>query len=223
MIERWNNTFFHPAEVFSMKQRCLALLLIIPFLLASPAWALFDAQVLTGKRSTDFKLGSTSNTESGTEMKVAAHLDPIPLVPVGFGLSLSQITWDKSDNLGFKSLDGFEVGLEVQAWLPIDLGGFQFYGKLGYTAMGAYVTTLTDATTGQDYKLAYKPSGTYLAVGAKYLFLLRLGVMLEMESGNRKLAFDEVKDLPAGLDASLFKSDGDATNTSFLLGVQAGI
>jgi hypothetical protein len=197
---------------------------IVPFLLASPAWALFDAQVLTGKRSTDYKFGSSSSsTESGTELKVAAHLDPIPLVPIGFGLSLSQINWDKSDDLAFKSLDGFEVGLEVQAWLPIDLGGFQFYGKLGYTAMGAYVSTLADATTGLDYKLAYKPSGTYLAVGAKYLFLLRLGVMLEMESGNRKLAFDEVKDLPAGLDAALFKANADATNTSFLLGVQAGI
>lgn len=206
-----------------MKQRCLALLVIVPFLLASPAWALFDAQVLTGKRSTDFKFSGSSHTEPGTELKVAAHLDPIPLVPIGLGLSLSQITWDKSDELGFESMDAFEVGVEVQAWLPIDLGGFQFYGKLGYTAAGAYVATFNDATTSQDYKLAYKPSGTYLAVGAKYLFLLRLGVMLEMESGNRKLTFDEVKDLPAGIDAALFKSSADATNTSFLLGVQAGI
>jgi hypothetical protein len=213
---------FHPAEVFSMKQRCLALLLIVPFLLASPAWALFDAQVLTGKRSTDFKFGNSSNTESGTELKAAAHLDPIPLVPVGFGLSLSQINWDKSDKLNYKSLDGFEVGLEVEAWLPIDLGGLQFYGKLGYTVLGAYVAT-TELTAGQDIKLAYKPSGTYIAVGAKYNFLMRLGVMLEVESGNRELEFDEVKDLPAGVDASAFKSKGEATNTSFLLGVQAGI
>jgi hypothetical protein len=213
---------FHPAEVFSMKQRCLALLLIVPFLLASPAWALFDAQVLTGKRSTDFKFGNSSNTESGTELKAAAHLDPIPLVPVGFGLSLSQINWDKSDKLNFKSMDGFEVGLEVEAWLPIDLGGLQFYGKLGYTVLGAYVAT-AELTAGQDIKLAYKPSGTYIAVGAKYNFLMRLGVMLEVESGNRELEFDEVKDLPAGIDASAFKSKGEAANTSFLLGVQAGI
>lgn len=205
-----------------MKQRCLALLLIVPFLLASPAWALFDAQVLTGKRSTDFKFGSNSNTESGTELKAAAHLDPIPLVPVGFGLSLSQINWDKSDKLGFKSMDGFEVGLEVEAWLPIDLGGLQFYGKLGYTVLGAYVATY-ELTPGQDIKLAYKPSGTYIAVGAKYNFIMRLGVMLEVESGNRELEFDEVKDLPAGVDASAYKSKGEAANTSFLLGVQAGI
>lgn len=205
-----------------MKRRCLALLLIVPFLLASPAWALFDAQVLTGKRSTDFKFGNSSNTESGTELKAAAHLDPIPLVPVGFGLSLSQINWDKSDKLNYKSLDGFEVGLEVEAWLPIDLGGLQFYGKLGYTVLGAYVAT-TELTPGQDIKLAYKPSGTYIAVGAKYNFLMRLGVMLEVESGNRELEFDEVKDLPANVDASAFKSKGEAQNTSFLLGVQAGI
>ncbi|HYX35680.1 MAG TPA: hypothetical protein VE954_21500 [Oligoflexus sp.] len=204
-----------------MKQRCLALLLIVPFLLASPAWALFDAQVLTGKRSTDFKFGGVSNTESGTELKVAAHLDPIPLVPVGFGLSLSQINWDKSDKLAYKSLDGFEVGLEVEAWLPIDLGGLQFYGKLGYTIAGAYVATAE--TAGQEYKLAYKPSGTYINVGAKYNFLFRLGVMLEVEQGTRELSFDEVKDLPAGIDPALFKRDGDATNTSFLLGVQAGL
>jgi hypothetical protein len=221
MIETWNNTFFQPAEVFSMKQRCLALLLIVPFLLASPAWALFDAQVLTGKRSTDFKFGSNSNTESGTELKAAAHLDPIPLVPVGFGLSLSQINWDKSDKLNFKSMDGFEVGLEIEAWLPIELGGLEFYGKLGYTVLGAYVGTYD--LSGQEVKLASKPSGTYIAVGAKYNFLMRLGVMLEVESGNRELSFDEVKDLPAGIDPALFKVDGDAANTSFLLGVQAGI
>ncbi len=204
-----------------MKQRCLALLLIVPFLLASPAWALFDVQVLTGKRTTDFKLGDTSKTESGTELKAAAHLDPIPLVPVGFGLSLSQINWDKSDELGFDSLDGYEVGLEIEAWLPIELGGFEIYGKVGYTALGGYVGTYD--VSGQDVKLALKPSGTYIAVGAKYLFLMRLGVMLEIESGNRELKFDEVKDLPTGVDPALFKVSGDATNTSILLGVQAGL
>jgi hypothetical protein len=213
---------FHPAEVFSMKQRCLALLLIVPFLLASPAWALFDAQVLTGKRTTDFKFGSVSKSESGTELKAAAHLDPIPLVPVGFGLSLSQINWDKSDELNFKSVDGFEVGLEVEAWLPIELGGLEFYGKLGYTALGAYVGTY-ETGAGQDLKMAYKPSGTYIAVGAKYNFLMRLGVMLEVESGTRELKFDELKDVPAGLDTSALKIDGDANYTSILLGVQAGI
>jgi hypothetical protein len=204
-----------------MKQRCLALLLTAPFLMASPAWALFDVQVLTGKRSTDFKFGSVSNTESGTELKAAAHLDPIPLVPVGFGLSLSQINWDKSDDLNYKSMDGYEVGLEVQAWLPIELAGFEVYGKLGYTMLGAYTGTFDYA--GQEVKMLYKPSGAYIAAGVKYKFLMRLGVMLEVESGNRELSFDELKDLPAGLDASGLKIDGDASNTSFLLGVQAGI
>ncbi|WP_141734966.1 hypothetical protein [Oligoflexus tunisiensis] len=206
-----------------MKQRCLALLLVVPFLLASPAFALFDAQVLTGNRSTDFKLGSTSSTESGQELKAAAHLDPIPLVPVGFGLSLSQINWDKSNKLGIKSMDGFEVGLEVEAWLPIELGGLEIYGKLGYTVFGAYVATFDEATTGQEVKMAFKPSGTYIAAGVKYNFLLRLGVMLEIESGSRELEFDEFENLPAGVSADTLKVSGDAPNTSILLGVQAGI
>jgi hypothetical protein len=214
---------FHPAEVFSMKQRCLALLLVVPFLLSSPAWALFDAQVLTGKRSTDFKLGSTKSSESGQELKAAAHLDPIPLVPVGFGLSLSQISWDKSSKLGFKSMDGFEVGLEVEAWLPIELGGLEIYGKLGYTMFGAYVAKFDSGVAGQEYKMAFKPSGTYIAAGVKYNFLLRLGVMLEVESGNRELEFDEIKDLPAGINADALKVKGEAPNTSILIGVQAGI
>lgn len=205
-----------------MKRRCMGLLLVTPFLLASPAWALFDAQVLTGKRSTKFKVGSVSNEESGTELKFAAHLDPIPLVPIGIGVSLSQSNWDKSDKIGYKSLSGYEIGVELEAWLPIELGGLEFYGKLGYTPLGAYVADFEDPTIGA-YKLAYKPTGTYMAVGAKYNFLLRLGVMLEVESGNRTLAFEEVKDLPAGLDTSAFEKDGEAPNTSILLGVQAGI
>ena len=205
-----------------MKQRCLALLLSVPLLLSSPAWALFDVQVLTGNRSTDFKLNGVSNKESGTELKAAAHLDPIPLVPIGFGLSLGQVTFDKSSELSYKALDGFEIGLEVQAWLPIELGGFEPYAKLGYTIAGAYVATFEDATLG-TYKLAYKPSGTYVAAGLKYKFLMRLGVMLEVEQGSRTLAFDTVKDLPSGIDASALSKDGTATSTSFLLGVQAGL
>ncbi len=205
-----------------MKQRCLALLLAVPFFLSNPAWALFDAQVLTGNRSTAFKLAGISSTEAGSELKAAVHLDPIPLVPIGFGLSLGQSTWDKSTKLDFKSVDGFEIGLEVEAWLPIELAGFEPYAKVGYTVAGAYVVTKEDPTLG-TYKLAYKPKGTYIAAGLKYKFLMRLGVMLEVEQGTRTLAFDEIKDLPVGLDASLFKKDADATNTSFLLGVQAGI
>ena len=204
-----------------MRHSLLALLLAVPVLGSSSAWALFDAQVLTGKRSSDFKHNGVSATESGTELKAAFHLDPIPLVPIGFGLSLSQTAWDKSAKLGVKAVDGLEIGLELEAWLPIELAGFEPYAKLGYTVAGAYL--ITNESAFGDYKQTYKPSGAYVAAGLKYKILMRLGVMVEIEQSTRTLAYDTVKDLPAGLNGVVVKSDVEATNTSILLGIQAGI
>lgn len=204
-----------------MRYCCLALLSAAPLFFSSHALALFDAQVLTGKRSTEFKLSDSKATESGTELKAAFHLDPIPLVPIGFGISLAQSTWDKSDKLVTKGIDGLDIGLELEAWLPFDLAGFEPYAKLGYTLGGAYLVSYEN-TLG-DYKLAYKPSGTYIAAGLKYKFLLRLGVMLEVEQSTRTLAYDTVKDLPAALTDTVNTKNIETTNTSILFGVQAGL
>lgn len=197
-------------------------LLALGLLISTPAWALFDVQVLTGKRKTTFKGSGLSAESSGNELKAAAHLDPIPLVPVGFGLSVSQTSWDKNDDLSVSSIDGFELGLEVQAWLPLELAGLVPYAKLGYTVGGAYVSKV-NGISGVEPSALYKPSGLYMAAGVRWEFLMRLGVMLEIEKATRTLAFDKFEDvgsLPAG---TLVGNDLDADSLSILFGVQAGL
>ena len=54
------------------------------------ALALFDAEMLYGHRWYDVKPKQGSATgATGTDVSLAAHIDPIPLVPVAFGLSFS--------------------------------------------------------------------------------------------------------------------------------------
>lgn len=203
-----------------MKAGLFGLLLAMYCLAASPAWALFNAQVLTGKRNANFKPDSgPSDTISGSELRAAVHLDPIPLVPIGFGLSLAQTAWDDdSSKLGTTEITGTDIDLEVEAWFPLELAGLVPYAKLGYTIAGLYEAKFA-TIGGLNPRAQYKPSGLSIHAGIKWEFLLRLGVMFEIEKATRKLAFDEIKD--GGVITST--PDIDEDSTSFLLGIQAGI
>jgi len=204
-----------------MNRGVFGIMLASSFVVASPAWALFNVQAMTGKREAKFSSsGLASDTLSGDELRIAAHLDPIPLVPVGFGLGISQTTFDDtSTKLGVTKIDGMDIDLEVEAWLPLEIAGLVPYAKLGYTVAGAY--KFEQSAAGFSPKAVYKPSGVTLHVGIKYEFLLRLGVMAEFETGTRTLEFDKFEDA-GGLTASNVK-DVDQNSTSFLIGLQAGI
>ncbi len=197
-------------------------LLYLSVLVSTPAWALFDVQVMTGKRNTTFKSSGVSEDGSGTELKAAAHLDPIPLVPIGFGISVAQTSWDKLEKSGYQKVDGFDLGLEVEAWLPLQVAGLVPYAKIGYTVAGAYAAKLSPIG-GDEPSLLYKPSGLYLAAGLRWEFLLRLGVMFEVEKATRTLAFDKVTDLGSIPTGTITGKDIDADSLSLLIGVQAGI
>lgn len=205
-----------------MNRAVFAAMLATSFVVSSPAWALFNAQVLAGNRDAKFSgSGYTSDSLKASELRAAAHLDPIPLVPVGFGLALSQTTFkDDSTKLGIQKADGLDVDLEVEAWLPLQLASLVPYAKVSYTIAGAYAFEAKE-TLGYKPKFIYKPSGATLHVGIKYEFLLRLGVMAEFETGTRQLKFDKISD--AGNLAIPDLKDLDENSTSILIGVQAGI
>ena len=205
-----------------MNRGVFGVMLATSFVVASPAWAIFNAQVLTGKREAKFSSsGRTSDTLTGSELRAAAHLDPIPLVPIAFGLAASQTTFDESSTkFGVTRIDGLDIDLEVEAWLPLELAGLVPYAKVAYTVAGAYTMDITPVGTIKP-KLLYKPSGVTLHVGLKYEFLLRLGIMAEFETGTRKLVFDKVTDIGNLSLTSL--NDGDQNSTSILFGIQAGI
>lgn len=198
-----------------MKRGIFGLLFAASMISASPAFAIFNVQVLGGQRSSTFDGDGDKSDETGSELRFAAHLDPIPLVPVAFGVSFAQTTFDDIESNGVKGkIDGTDIDLEVEAWLPLDIAGLLPFAKLGYTVAGEYETSIDNSNA----KLKYKPSGVNLSVGVKYEFLLRLGVLAQVEFGNRKLDFDKAENLPG-----VTPGDVDQKSTSFLIGAQAGI
>lgn len=205
-----------------MKRALFGLLFAATLLSASPAFAIFNVQVLGGKRSAEFDVeGAGSDYDkTGSELRFAAHLDPIPLVPIAFGLSFAQTTFE---DINFAEglttpvtgkIDGTDVDLEVEAWLPLDIAGLLPFAKLAYTIAGEYETSIDNTNT----KIKYKPSGLNLSVGVKYEFLLRLGVLAQVEFGRRELNFDKSEN---ALGATF--NDVSTNTTSFLIGAQAGI
>lgn len=205
-----------------MNRGLLPFMLATSFAVSTPAWALFNAQVLTGKRTAKWSADNrSSDTTTGTELRAAAHIDPIPLVPVAFGIAASQTTFDdESTKFGVSKIDGTDIDLEIEAWLPLELAGLVPYAKLSYTIAGKYEMETITGTSFRP-KAVYKPTGAALHIGIKYEFLLRLGIMAEFESGNRKLEFDKVTD--AGNLNITGLSDVDQNSTSILIGVQAGL
>lgn len=186
------------------------------------AFALIDGQLLVGSKSGTFKLGSEEDSISGQQVKLAVHLDPIPLIPVGFGAFMITDTFDVDDDAGSDSATASEFGLEVMAWLPFDLAGFTPYAKLGYTVIGGFVfENAVDLGSGQTADLVYTGSGTHLGLGVKWSPLPLVGILLEADMSTMKLSFDKLDGADNSLVASL--PDPEIKSTTILLGVEVGI
>ena len=87
------------------------LALPLALLYAGSAYAFFDAELLLGKRWYELDSDPKSNIAS-QEIAVAAHLDPIPLVPVSFGLKIASDMLNSSEELHKMRL------LEHDIWNP---------------------------------------------------------------------------------------------------------
>ncbi|MFW7381436.1 MAG: hypothetical protein ACOH5I_21685 [Oligoflexus sp.] len=199
-----------------MKKGFLALVCGMLFV-SSEGYALIHGQALVGQR----KLKPSGGDEiTGQEFKLAVHLDPIPLVPVGFGAYLSATNFDAPE--GMSSYQGSEIGLELTAWSPVDLLGLTPYAKLGYTILGGYVAEVDVDALG-SVKFLSTPSGTRLAAGLKWSPLPLVALMLELEQTDIKLKSDKIK-ASAGIDTSNYTmSDVDTSSFGILLGVEVGI
>lgn len=192
---------------------------------STQGYALFDAQVLYGQRTGKFEVGGVSETLKGNEIKAAAHLSPIPLVPVGFGLSMSNVTYpDDKGAVSFTDFQGLEASAEVTAWVPLPGFNIKPYAKLGYVIYGAYGQDgkTTDVNTGveQDVKSVYKPKGTTLALGLSWSPLPLVSVLFEYDTRNLTLSAEEFKVAGQKVGKGL---DLDNKTSSLLVGVEVGI
>ena len=182
--------------------RATALALV---LISTQSLALFDAQLLIGSVSGD--IGGTS-VKDGSTTDVAAHLDPIPLVPVGFGLRISHRKFDIEGATG--SFEGIMVSPEVYAWFPF--GSLKPYGKLGWVASGKFAN---DAFSygGNTLKLTYDVSASYLGVGVIYSFIPLVGILLEYETIVDGKLKPDLDPLPSA----------DLSTATIFIGVEVGL
>jgi len=199
-----------------MKKGFLTLILGILFV-SSEGFALIHGQALVGQRKLKVKSGGESRT--GQEFKLAVHLDPIPLVPIGFGAYLSATDYDVPAPV--KSFLGTEIGLEVTAWLPVGIVGLTPYAKLGYTFMGGYVREV-ESTDG-SYKILMKPSGTRIAAGLKWSPLPLIALLFELEQTEIALKQDKIKSSSDLTGIDLGVADLKTESFGILVGVELGI
>ena len=180
-----------------------SLLLASGMLLSGNAFALIEGQLLVGQRTAAY---GDNNDFSGTETKLSVYVDPIPLIPVGAGISYAMV--DLGDDDLIKNMKGNEISVDVTAWIPLGIAGFKPYAKLGYVVSGEYtydqvLGSLPVSSVSGDAK------GTKFSIGVKYSPLPLVGFMAELEKSDIEVETDN------------FSRDSD--NTSFFIGVAAGI
>lgn len=188
---------------------------------ATSALAFFDVQALVGRRWYELK-GDYDQNVSSQEMVIAAHIDPIPLVPVAFGASVAMGALDKDAYANeVKTASVFEGSLEVMAWIPM-VPIITPYARLKYPVVSKVLveSETTIGTTTTKTAATSTLSGPTIGVGAKWAPLPVLKFLVEAQRGMQKIEADEFKinDLKVSSDAK-----GDAPSNAFLVGVEIGL
>ncbi|MBM4252550.1 MAG: hypothetical protein FJ146_11315 [Deltaproteobacteria bacterium] len=209
--------------------RVLALpILMAATLQSTAALALIDAQGMVGRRW--YKLGTDPATKvSSQEIAVAAHLSPIPLVPVSFGARVAAGTLDTTQLKGIygaSSIDAgavMEAGLDVMAWIPL-VPIITPYVRLNIPVYGTWLVKgklIDTSLLSVPFERAAKVSGTQLSVGAKYSVLPLISVLFEANYGKESWKSTSVKvnNVTIDDDSKTYTLDSQAV----LLGVEVGL
>jgi hypothetical protein len=184
-------------------------------IISSQSFALVSVQALLGKRSQEFQGSGTSKKDlQNTELSLGAHLDPIPLVPVAFGLSLGLKKFDvkKSDH-GLDTMTGSHITPEVLAWFP-NPTDFKPYGRVGYQ-----IGQVKGSGTGIDYE--GKTKGVVFGLGVRWEFMPLVAALLELQLANVELTPESVKAF--GADVTSTSKDESLNSKGLFLGVQVSL
>lgn len=201
--------------------------LVLVFLLSvtsSHASAFIDGGVALGRRNANWNQDSKSSNISSDVLKVSAHLDPIPLVPVSFGLALYSESWKVTEaDQSLTSLKSYSLVPEVTAWIPLD--SLRPYARVGYSILSAYtgnaaVTVGTTRTTGT---MALAGIGLHVGAGLEWNVpvIPLLSVFGELEYANERVRL--AKDKIGDLDISAGYKPITLTSTAILIGAKLGI
>lgn len=197
------------------------------FMFSSSSFAFFDVEGMVGKRWYKFEsTGSTTTNVASQEVDLAVHLDPIPLVPVAFGVGLLSGDLNKDDFAsGVTEAKVIEADIEVKAWLSM-VPFVTPYVRIkvpAYARLAVKGKTELDSTLPgeEDYAYVYKLSGYHANVGILYPIIPLVRVTLEAGKGMQTTEIDEYKVASTKQSTSGFKKE-NANSDTFLVGVQVG-
>src|SRR5688500_2083486 len=153
---------------------------------AGSALAIFDVQALVGKRWYKWETEDDTHGLASQSLGVAAHLDPIPLVPVSFGVAafMHDIRAEDWPGGGVDEASVIEAGLDVQAWLPM-VPLVTPYVRLNYPLHSVIAAKgKVESPTGDvDVAIAGKLKGFNLHVGAEFSIIPLVSVIVEAGKG----------------------------------------
>ena len=195
-------------------------LAILPFLWSSSAFALFEAQLLLGSRTQNLNYTGMDKAATGSSTKFAFHLDPIPLIPISFGLALESVTYDVSvaDN-GLSELSGLHIVPELRVWTP-SIAGISAYAKLGFSIDASKGKT-TQTVLGEDLStdVTFVGQSMHIVPGISYSPLPLISLLLEYDMGSG----DWKKEGFSLGSVSFEEETKEANSSTFFFGASIGI
>jgi hypothetical protein len=188
------------------------------------SFALFDGEVLVGKRWYKFETtGATGNNAVSQEVNAAVHLDPIPVIPIGFGLGAIMGDLESKDfgDAGVDEAKLVELDLEIKAWIPM-VPVVTPYVKVKVPLSAKLAIKGKEAgPTGAEYAEVYKLTGMHLNAGILYPVIPLVKIVLEVGKSTQKRELEERK--VASIKETLVDVKKENTNSdNFLVGVQIG-
>ena len=183
----------------------------------TPAWALFEAHGLVGRRwnETEDAAGTKHGLQSDVLGLDAYFTLPLPLLTLGFGPGIEYSMYKEGD-IAWESVDSAKatkISAKVLAGIALPLTGLDVYGKLGYSLWSS--AEFKGKVLGVDFKQTHKIEGTSISLGLRYSLVPLVGLLLEANFAQEK--FTEVETNGVGSD------DEDSPSTALLLGVNIGI
>lgn len=183
---------------------------------SSSSFAFFDVEAMVGKRWYKFEnTGAETSNVASQEINIAAHLDPIPLIPIGFGLGVTSGTLKKGDmDSSISEAKLLEVDFEVKAWIPM------------VPVVTPYVKVKVPLSSklsvkGDSYSQESKLTGMHLNVGIQIPIIPLLKVTVEAGKGMQSSEITEVKIGSEKQDLSDYKKE-KANSDNVMVGVQVG-
>jgi len=177
---------------------------------------------------------AVSDKFSGMEFGLAALVQPVPLVPVSFGISgLTQHLKGKNGGADLKEeVKGFVLGADLVAWL--ELGVVQPFARFSYDLYSShkYIAEFQAPTLGvaggtstTELEMQGRMRGYHGGVGLRFRSTPAIGAFIQMDFAKETLTIERTAVMQDGFgwaeDVDDFP-DIELDSQSFLIGVDLG-